>query len=160
MESSPSTLLYSFDNRNLDQFIRNSIIPVFGQLQLLLRNNLQLLPYKFDPKSSFPPSSSRFLCIAYNWLICFFGILPKLTLCTGLQTTHFSQGKQSIFQPRKGTKSKQDGSFWPIHICFFRGISYMQVSQSALDGIILHFSILPSRSFLDTSLLNSHPTFF
>lgn len=151
MESSPSTLLYSFDNRNLDQFIRNSIIPVFGQLQLLLRNNLQLLPYKFDPKSSFPPSSSRFLCIAYNWLICFFGILPKLTLCTGLQTTHFSQGKQSIFQPRKGTKSKQDGSFGQSTFvssevfltCRFLSQLQMELFYISLFCLHVHSWILP-----------------
>lgn len=42
MGSSPPTLLYSFENRNLDQFMKNSIIPVFGQFQLLLKQSLAI----------------------------------------------------------------------------------------------------------------------
>lgn len=46
------------------------------------------------------------------------------------------------------------------HLFLQRCFLHVAFSKSVLDGIFLHFSILPSNSFLDASLLNSHPTFF
>lgn len=86
MEISPPPLLYSFEKGNLDHFIRNSIILVFGQLQLLLRYNLLLLPYKFDLKSSFDQPTFfsskvfltyKFLKVSFNLIALHFFILPS-----------------------------------------------------------------------------------